>query len=102
MCVTRPDLNKLTLVEHEIFLHEFYPFIRFYLVELAPIKEVIYEIRFMSMSAKEFAETVAHSDLLTANEKLGFLSNIVSDKSAVPVPPGFTMKRNRLMMNQER
>lgn len=56
----------------------------------------------MSMSAKEFAETVAHSDLLTANEKLGFLSNIVSDKSAVPVPPGFTMKRNRLMMNQER
>uniref|UniRef100_A0A336LSX7 CSON015028 protein n=1 Tax=Culicoides sonorensis TaxID=179676 RepID=A0A336LSX7_CULSO len=70
--------------------------------ELAAIKEVIYEIRFMSMTPKEFAEVVAHSDLLTANEKLGFLSNIVSEKSSVPLPPGFTMKRNRLMYMQER
>lgn len=77
-------------------------YVRLYIVEVATIKEVIYEIRFMSVSAKEFAETVAHSDLLTANEKLGFLSNIVSEKSAVAVPPGFTMKKSRLMLQQQR
>lgn len=71
-------------------------------IEVTAIKEVIYEIRFMSMTAKEFAENVAHSDLLTANEKLGFLSNIVSEKSSVPLPPGFTMKRSRSMLQQER
>lgn len=94
VCDTRPDLNNWNILCVWNF--------SYICTEVAAIKELIYEIRFMSMTANEFAETVAHSDLLTANEKLGFLSNIVSEKSAVPLPPGFTMKRSRQMLNQER
>lgn len=49
----------------------------------------LYRLRFLAMTAKEFADGPAQSDILTADEKVAFFANISSLSSDMKVPDGF-------------
>lgn len=58
------------------------------------------KIRFLTLSAQEFAEGPATSDILSESEKFAILMNISSSSTTVPMPSGFSTARVRRLQNR--
>ncbi|CAK1549587.1 unnamed protein product [Leptosia nina] len=57
------------------------------------LRSAIEKIRFLTMTAQQFAEGPARSSLLTESEAFTVLMNILSNNSDVPMPTGFSTCR---------
>ncbi|VVD05566.1 unnamed protein product [Leptidea sinapis] len=57
------------------------------------LRNVIEKIRFLTLTAQQFAEGPARSSLLTESEAFAVLMNILSNNSDVPMPTGFSISR---------
>ncbi|XP_022112350.1 uncharacterized protein LOC110991325 [Pieris rapae] len=58
------------------------------------LRSAIEKIRFLTLSAQQFAEGPARSSLLTESEAFTVLMNILSNNSDVPMPTGFSTCRS--------
>ncbi|XP_043287444.1 uncharacterized protein [Venturia canescens] len=56
--------------------------------------EPLSRIRFLTLTPTEFADGPGKAEILDRNEILAVLMNLVSDKSTIPVPPGFSNEKN--------
>ncbi|XP_026325114.1 uncharacterized protein LOC113234075 isoform X2 [Hyposmocoma kahamanoa] len=61
--------------------------------EKSKIRSIIENIRFLTLTAQQFAEGPARSSLLSETEAFAVLMNILSSNSAVPMPNGFSTNR---------
>ncbi|KAL0811174.1 hypothetical protein ABMA28_009605 [Loxostege sticticalis] len=59
------------------------------------IRNVLAKIRFLSLLPEEFDKALSTTSLLTATDALGILAHIVFDKSEVPFPSGFSLRKGR-------
>ncbi|KAL0868238.1 hypothetical protein ABMA27_007771 [Loxostege sticticalis] len=64
------------------------------------VRGILEKIRFLSLTPEEFAKGRATTTVLSASDACAILANIVYDKSGVPMPSGFSMRKDpRKKMN---
>ncbi|KAL0811182.1 hypothetical protein ABMA28_009613 [Loxostege sticticalis] len=57
------------------------------------IRNVLAKIRFLSVTPEDFAKALSTTSVLAASDALAILAHLVFDKSEVPMPPGFSQRR---------
>ncbi|KAL0860772.1 hypothetical protein ABMA27_009316 [Loxostege sticticalis] len=57
------------------------------------IRNVLAKIRFLSVTPEDFAKVLSTASVLAASDALAILAHLVFDQSEVPMPPGFSLRR---------
>lgn len=63
---------------------------------------MIQNIRYLTMSAEDFVKYVVPSELLSAEDKLAFLTHLVTDQSVLQLPKSFCLQGERRMEKQDK
>ncbi|XP_063824496.1 BTB/POZ domain-containing protein 3-like [Ostrinia nubilalis] len=58
------------------------------------IRSILEKIRFLSLTPEEFEKGRASTTILASSEACAILANIASDKTTVPFPEGFSLRRD--------
>lgn len=64
------------------------------------VRSILEKIRFLSLTPEELAKGRATTTVLSASDACAIMANIAYDKSGVPMPPGFSLRKDpRKKMN---
>ncbi|KAL0849829.1 hypothetical protein ABMA28_011768 [Loxostege sticticalis] len=63
-------------------------------VDNTSVRNVLSKIRFLSLTSEEFAKALTTTTVMSTNDAFAILAHIAYDNSGVPMPSGFSLRRD--------